>query len=120
MRIINLETIKIIATLRPCKAKVFLCFDEIKEFPCKVQKASNWEFKTMRHAPIQISQEIELADGKMTKDAMRAIITHFAKKLNLKEVLISAEDRVEQHGLFDSNLSYTFKIESNEINQKGA
>ncbi len=129
MRITNLEIPQVVATLRPCKAHAFLYFDTDAN-QCKVKKISKaldyraevhyWEFKTTRHAPMQINQTIELADGKITKEAMRAIITHFIKELNLKEVSISAEDKIEQHALFDSNLYYTFKIQSNELNQKGA
>ena len=128
MKITNLDIPQIIATLRPCEADAFLYFDD-ETNQCKVQKISSkgcrvtpnyWEFKTTRHTPIKINQIIELADGKMTKDAIRAIITHFAKELNLKEVSISAEDRIEVLSLFNSHLYFTFKIESNEINQKGA
>lgn len=128
MKIINLDIPQVVATLRTCEKDAFLYFDD-ETNQCKVQKISSkgcrvapnyWEFKTTRHAPMKISQIIELADGKMTKDAMRAIVTHFAKELNLKEVSISAEDRIEFLALFDCHLYFTFKIETNEINQKGA
>lgn len=129
MKIINLEIPQIIATLRPCKAHAFLYFDTDTN-QCKVKNTSKaldyrlevnyWRFKTTHHAPMQINQIIELANNKMTKDAMKAIITHFAKELNLKEVSMTAEDKIEILALFDNRLYFTFKIESNEINQKEA
>lgn len=129
MKITNLDIPQIIATLRPCKAHAFLYFDTNTN-QCKVKNTSKaldyrlevnyWRFKTTHHAPMQINQIIELVNSKMTKDAMKAIITHFAKELNLKEVSISAEDKIENLALFDSNLYFTFKIKPNEINQKGA
>lgn len=129
MKIINLEIPQIIATLRPYKAHAFLYFDTDTN-QCKVKNTSKaldyrlevnyWKFKTTRHAPMQINQIIELTNNKMTKDAMRAIVTHFAKELNLKEVSMTAEDKIEILALFDNRLYFTFKIESNKINQKEA
>lgn len=111
MKIWNAESPEIIATLKHykqvmSKKEALLYFDEKDQ---KFKMLDYWVFQTNKKAKTQIKQFINLGKCQMNKDIVKSIVELFADKLDLKEVIITAESHNEGY-IFDLYYSFGFKI----------
>lgn len=115
MKIWNAEAPEIIATLKHyeqgmCKKEALLYFDEKDK---KFKMLDCWVFQTNKKAKTQIKQFINLGKCQMNKDIVKSIVELFADKLDLKEVIITAESHDECYkcsSIFDLRYEFSFKI----------
>ena len=112
MKIWNFEAESpIIATLRHYKQvmhkkEALLYFDEKDK---KFKMLDYWVFQTNKKAKTQIRQFINLGKCQMNKDIVKSIVELFADKLDLKEVIVTAESHSEGY-IFDLYYSFSLKI----------
>lgn len=95
MKIINLDTTKTIATLRPYDNVLYFNHEKMK---CKIL-GDCWEFKTTRHAPSKISTIIKLEDyasGFSIEYAIKPLVVYLVKKLKLNnaKIVLCAETEI--------------------------
>lgn len=101
MKIWKAEAPEIIATLKHY---------ELDEKDKKKFEIPNlWVFQTNKKAKTQIKQFINLGKCQMNKDFVKSIVELFADKLDLKEVIVTAESHSEGY-IFDLYYSFGFKI----------
>lgn len=101
MKIWKAEMPEIIATLKHY---------ELDEKDKKKFEIPNlWVFQTNKKAKTQIKQFINLGKCQMNKDIVKSIVESFADKLDLKEVIITAESHNEGY-IFDLYYEFSFKI----------
>ena len=105
MKIWKAEAPEIIATLKHYEQG--MCkFDEKDK---KLKMLDCWVFQTNKKAKTQIKQFINLGKCQMNKDIVKSIVELFADKLDLKEVIITAESHNEGY-IFDLYYEFSFKI----------
>lgn len=115
MKIWNAEAPEIIATLKHyeqvmSKKEALLYFDEKDK---KFKMLDCWVFQTNKKAKTQIKQFINLGKCQMNKDIVKSIVELFADKLDLKEVIITAESHDKCYkcsSIFDLRYEFSFKI----------
>lgn len=115
MKIWKAEVPEIIATLKHYeqvmhKKEALLYFDEKDK---KFKMLDYWVFQTNKKAKTQIKQFINLGKCQMNKDIVKSIVELFADKLELKEVIITAESHNECYkcsSIFDLRYEFSFKI----------
>lgn len=104
MKIWKAEVPEIIATLKHY---------ELDEKDKKFEIPNLWVFQTNKKAKTQIKQFINLGKCQMNKDIVKSIVELFADKLNLKEVIVTAESHDECYkcsSIFDLRYEFSFKI----------
>lgn len=115
MKIWNAKAPEIIATLKHYeqvmhKKEALLYFDEKDK---KFKMLDCWVFQTNKKAKTQIKQFINLGKCQMNKDIVKSIVELFADKLDLKEVIVTAESHDECYkcsSIFDLRYEFSFKI----------
>ena len=115
MKIWNAEAPEIIASLKHyeqvmSKKEALLYFDEKDK---KFEMLDYWVFQTNKKAKTQIKQFINIGKCQMNKDIVKSIVELFADKLDLKEVIVTAESHDECYkcnSIFDLRYEFSFKI----------
>ena len=84
---------------------------ELDEKDKKFEIPNLWVFQTNKKAKTQIKQFINLGKCQMNKDIVKSIVELFADKLDLKEVIVTAESHSEGY-IFDLYYEFSFKIKT--------
>lgn len=101
MKIWKAEVPEIIATLKH--------YDLDEKDKRAFKELDLWVFQTNKKAKNQIKQFINLGKCQMNKDIVKSTVELFADKLDLKEVIVTAESHSEGY-IFDLYYSFSFKI----------
>ena len=105
MKIWKAEVPEIIATLKH--------YDLDEKDKRAFKELDLWVFQTNKKAKNQIKQFINLGKCQMNKDIVKSIVELFADKLDLKEVIVTAESHDECYkcsSIFDLRYEFSFKI----------